>query len=880
MSLVKVQLKNGLKVMMIPDHKAPVVSVQMWVHNGSADEGKGTEGLSHFIEHLVFKGSRKFGPGEIAQTVEGSGGELNAYTSFDQTVFYVTISKAFTETALECILEMMGFPKFDSKEVDAEREVVIEEIKRGKDSPQRVASEMLFSTSFKKHPYGRPVIGFDKVVKGAPLKRIKDFYHSRYSPQNMFLVVAGDFPTQELKKRIQQMYSEIPRTPVSRIKRKKEPVQKSPRLKIETSQFKQAISYISWKVPKIDHDDHVALEVLALVLGQGDSSRLVHRLRLEQPLVNSVGAFSYGLEDHGIFAISFSAEQKNLVDIFPEVFKQIQSIRQIMVSNEEVSKAIVNLSAQEIYASETVNGIANKAGSQQFFYGNPAYHKVYLKKLAQITPKDLLRVAKKYLKKNLMSVTLLAPQADAHIKKAAQNFIRDFDLSNKKLKAPLKQVSSKEKNQAKKMVAGLDVAPKAKAATNATYRYETAGGMRVLVRPMKDTPLVSARIAFLGGARLAGYGRPGLAELASRCWSGGTEVRDEIQIAQETEAIAAGLGIMAGRNTLSMNADYLAKFEEPACDLMGDVLLNANFPSSILDREREIQLNQIKNKVDNPTQLASLEFLKLMFEGDTYAQDVLGDPQNLNLYSPKDLLDFKTKSLYANGGIAVIAGAADPDVWLKRLEMWEQAMGKKSNAADRVELKPLTSSRHHFISLDKEQSHLILGYRGLAVNSSERFVMDLLQSILAGQGGRLFMELRDKESLAYSVSPMAMKGLGGGYFGGYIACSPEKVTKARDLMVREFEKMATTLVPEDELMRSKRYLVGSHDIDLQRNSAISSAILFDEIYGNDSDLNFKVKDVYWNITAEQVRALAKKIFSGPSVSVVAGRQDLEAGLKP
>lgn len=148
----KVQLKNGLTVLFVESKKSPVVSVQMWVKTGSADERRGEEGISHFIEHLLFKGTRRFGVGEIAATVEGSGGELNAYTSFDQTVFYITISKQFTDIALDAILEMMGFPLFDGEEINNEREVVIEEIKRGHDNPHRRASQWLFSTSFKSIP--------------------------------------------------------------------------------------------------------------------------------------------------------------------------------------------------------------------------------------------------------------------------------------------------------------------------------------------------------------------------------------------------------------------------------------------------------------------------------------------------------------------------------------------------------------------------------------------------------------------------------------------------------------------------------------------------------------------------------------------------------
>ena len=280
MKTTKYQLKNGLQVILTESQKAPVISVQMWVRTGSADEKKKEEGISHFIEHLVFKGTKEFRVGEIASSVEGAGGELNAYTSFDQTVFYVTISKQFSDLGLKVISEMMGFPTFDPKEIDNEREVVIEEIKRGKDSLGRAASQVLFSNNFKKHPYGIPVIGYEKNIRDLSAKKIVDFFHSRYAPKNMFLVLTGDFQTSEMKKLVEKYFGGFKDYKIKKVSRTKEPAQKNTRVAIETTQFEQSLAYVSFKIPNIKHKDIPALDVLSMVLGQGDSSRLVQKQRI------------------------------------------------------------------------------------------------------------------------------------------------------------------------------------------------------------------------------------------------------------------------------------------------------------------------------------------------------------------------------------------------------------------------------------------------------------------------------------------------------------------------------------------------------------------------------------------------------------------------
>ncbi len=369
----KYQLKNGLKVLLIESHKSPVVSIQMWVKTGSADEGKKEEGISHFIEHLVLKGTDKFKVGEIASTVEGSGGELNAYTSFDQTVFYVTISSHFTDVGLDVISQMMGYPTFDPKEIDNEREVVIEEIKRGEDSPQRQISQMLFSTAYKKHAYKVPVIGYAKNIKTVSAKKIKDYFHSRYAPKNMFLVVAGDFKSAEMKKKVETFFGGFKDYKIKKIKRAKEPVQKKVQVQVKETPFQEALSYIAFKAPNVKHKDVTGLEVLALIFGQGDSSRLVKELRINAPIVNSTGAFAFTPQDDGLVAVSASLDPNNLKDYYEKLKQEMAKMIQEPPSNEELQKAITNLASEQVYSLESVDGLARKAGSLEFYMGDPNY---------------------------------------------------------------------------------------------------------------------------------------------------------------------------------------------------------------------------------------------------------------------------------------------------------------------------------------------------------------------------------------------------------------------------------------------------------------------------------------------------------------------------
>ena len=439
MKQTKFQLKNKLNVLLIESKKSPVVSVQMWVKTGSADEKKTEEGISHFIEHLVFKGTEKYKVGEIANTVEASGGELNAYTSFDQTVFYVTISKSFSDVALDVISQMMGYPIFDSKEIDSEREVVCEEIKMGQDSPGRRSSQLLFSTAFTKHAYGIPVIGYEKNVRKWTTKKIKDFYHSRYVPSNMILVISGDFETKEMKNKVENYFAGFKPFKLKKVKRIKEPIQKKYLQKSEKYKIQDRHLHLAFKAPNVRHKDIPALDVLAMILGQGDSSILVKKLRLEKPIVSSISAFNYNPLDEGLFAISVHYQGEKFYEIVNEILTQIDILQNSEANWVDIKRARIAISAEQFYSVETVEGLANKAGTLEFYYKDQDAQKKYLKKLNQITPKEVQRAAQKYLKMDKLSASFLG---DVEIKKS------DKQLSD--IKYIWKEKVSQKKQMAKK----------------------------------------------------------------------------------------------------------------------------------------------------------------------------------------------------------------------------------------------------------------------------------------------------------------------------------------------------------------------------------------------------------------------------------------------
>lgn len=863
----RVKLKNGLSVLLIENHKAPVVSVQMWVKTGSADEGKGEEGISHFIEHLVFKGTEKYGMGEIASTVEASGGELNAYTSFDQTVFYVNISREFADVGLDVISEMMGFPRFDSGEIDNEREVVIEEIKRSNDSPGRQGSRLLFSTVYKNHPYGIPVIGYDRIIKKVSRKILVNYYQSRYIPTNMHLVVAGDFDSKEMHEAIDQRFGRLQSFKLRRVKRKAEPKQAGFRVKVAKAPFEEAQLHLAWRVPGAHHKDIAALDMLAMILGQGDSSRLARKLRLEQPLTNSIGAGTFTPKDTGLFTISGSLNPDQLTPALDAILAELVRIASEPPSGDEMKRAVTNLESEEFYAMETIEGVARKAGSFENLMGDYAYFQKFLKQIYALTPDDIMKTARKYLAPEQLSFVMMTPRNEKDAEKLAKAWSKTYA----KAFAEAKRAKPKKVAKPKLNKVTWSIGAGAKASGVIEKRVLPSGAI-LLARVDHATPVLSAKAAFLGGVRHETDSQAGLTEMVSRTWTSGTKDLDEAEIARRIENMAGGLGAFGGRNSVGLSMQTISPFESDAISLFDELLVAPVVAEGAVEREKVVLLEAIRSRQDNPSHLVSQLFSQAMFKGHPYSRDTYGTAETVKNLNRAGVDAYLRSVLMAKNLMIAIAGSVDVDLWEERLTKATARLKAGQPLAKEFKHVGPKENEHAFKKLEREQSHIIIGAKGLTLDDPRRYTLQVMQSILAGQGGRLFLELRDKASLAYSVSPMRMEGVDTGYFGAYIGCSPEKGKKAIEMLHIEFRKLAETSVPAAELDRAKRYLIGRHDIDLQRASSISSSILFNEIYGIPAEETFHYAERLRDITPKMVREIAAEIFAQPFVTCAVGPQ--------
>src|SRR5580700_5675997 len=302
-------MENGLTIIVREDHSAPVVSVQAWSMTGSIHEGKWLgAGMSHVLEHMLFKGTTTRGSGRIDQEVQEAGGYMNAYTSFDRTVYYIDVPNTGAKVAIDILCDIMQNATLPADEMAKEKQVILREMDMNQDDPGRRSGRRLFETAYTKSPYRFTIIGYPDIYNELQAEDIVAYYRERYAPNNVFFVVVGDIKSADVVAQIRAAYAKAKARAIPPGVLPEEPKQTAPREIIEEAPIELGHMYISWHIPELRHPDVPILDVLAVVLGSGRSSRLYQEVREKQGLVNSIDAWTYSPGNPGLMGISILAE--------------------------------------------------------------------------------------------------------------------------------------------------------------------------------------------------------------------------------------------------------------------------------------------------------------------------------------------------------------------------------------------------------------------------------------------------------------------------------------------------------------------------------------------------------------------------------------------
>lgn len=838
-------LDNGLKIILAPEPGGPVVSMRLLIKAGSTSEnGRAEYGLAHLMEHMAFKGTAKRRNGEISALVESRGGDMNAYTSFDETVYYLTMPAGEEELGLDILADMVFSPAYDPGEYAREKEVVIEEIKRGADSPDRRLSEAFWALAFPDHPYGRPVIGFEETVKGASLADAKGFHRKFYRPDNAILVAAGGFEADKIKPLINRYYGGLKNPqgarPARNLARPAAP--EAPRAEgLASGQAELAKVIIGFPGPAYQDPSAPMTDLVSSILSDGRSSRLYERIKRRRDLVVDISSYSFTPRDPGVFLISFETSPEKVLPAAEAVFEELGDFFKNPPSQAELSRARILAEKGFIGSQETASGQAGQIAGFENMAGDWRLKDAYLAIWNRATLADLLKAGHGIINNRGRVVAFMLPLAAAErreeISAGLLKLAREFETPEFSFKAAAKPVFE---------------------------NYPLAGGARLLVMNDPALPLVSVKAGFLGGLLAEPPEQNGLMNFLAADWARSTLKRGPEELAAALDDLGAQIGGFSGRNSFGLSGSFLAATFHHGLELFGEVLTQPAFDPVEAQKVKNDILFQQRAQNEQLAQRTLRLLAKNMYVGHPYSRDALGTSETVSAMTTEDLALAYRRLARPENLVVAVAGDVNPaelqESFNKILAGWDQ--GEAGPAWPEPAKPRPESGRLIHEDLDRAQTHLAMGFSAAGLGEDDQAALEVLDAYFSGMGGALFSELRDRQSLAYTVTSIYTPGLNGvGGFTFYIACDPRKKERALAGMNAIIAEVRAAPPSVEAADRAKRYVLGLKKIGRQTLGAKANQALFDDLYQLGPDSESRLEAAISRVKPEDLQRAALKYLS-------------------
>ncbi|HBP54898.1 MAG: M16 family metallopeptidase [Limisphaerales bacterium] len=815
-------LPNGLTIILLEDKSAPVVSVQAWCEAGSIHEDKWLgAGLSHVLEHMLFKGTSTRGKGRIDQEVQEAGGYMNAYTSFDRTVYYINTPSSGTHVAVDILCDIMQNASLPEDELISELDVIRREMDMNHDDPARRSGRGLFETAYLHSPYRYTVIGYPDVFNRISREDVFDYYRKMYTPSNQFFIVVGDIDVKKITDQISAAYKDSPFSPLPPAFIPPEPPQLAPRQRVEESSIELGHTHLSWHIPDIRHEDLPALETLSIILGGGRSSRLYRSLREEQGVVHAIDAWTYNPGNPGLFGISAVFDGGQYEKAVQSIEAELQGVREKGVTSSEVAKAVKQFTSATLAARKTMQGQAQDLGGAWMAARDLGFSNRYLSQVQSITAEKIVEVANRYMFPDNRSTFALLPKGSSPVS--------------------LRKSANVHRTEIEK--------------------WEPGNGMRVLFKQDDRLPFVEIRSVFFGGVLEESNTDSGITQLMSQGLLKGTADRSAGEIMEAIEAIGGSVEAYAGNNSFGLNIEVLNQDVKFGLDLLRETLRFPSFPSTEIERERQVQMAGIRAQKDQLLGRCFKLMKKGLFGEKGYGLSNAGEESSVQSLSIEQIKSHHGRLVKPGNQVLSIFGDIDIEQVKKELlNLWEDC-----SESSRIELpRSPSETRVETLALsetcDKKQSVVVFGFPGTTFFDKERHALDLLQETCSDLGSRLFMRIRDELGLAYYVGAQHMPGLVRGYFGFYAGTSPEHVEQVKEEFKIQINKIKSEGITQQELDRSKAKMLGQKQIARQDLGHLAMASALDELYGLGFQHPLEEDAAIHAVSLEDVQKAAEKIF--------------------
>jgi zinc protease len=857
-------LPNGLRIYLKPIPGSPVVTAMVAYKVGSADEDLNHTGLSHYLEHLMFKGTDKIMPGDIDRLTLRNGGANNAYTSDDYTIYYFDFASDRWQAALEVEADRMQNLRIDkAHEFEQEKGAVVSELESDEDQPWDLETKTIRPLLFGQGPYGHPVIGERAHVRGATAAVIKAYYDKWYHPNNAALVICGGFDPDQALTRIKELFGPIPRVELPE-RKTVPPVQNHGPVRREfSSKFDMPRMLMGFPGVRSGDPDYFPLQVIHALLTSGKTSRLYRKLVEGEELASAVESTNHAGRYPGWFEIELELLQGKDRDKAEKiVLAELQALREQPVSAAELKRVKERLLAGAIFGRESVHALADSI-ARGVTTTDLEFLKNSLPRLQAVTTQDVQAAARKYFHPDHATVVWSVP-------KAAQE----------------KQTSAKGKHG---LTEGARFAAKdrkeigtSSLSLQEAKRVELPNGLTLLLFENHRLPIVVLDAMLRRVSVHEPEDKAGVASLVGDLLDEGTTQHTGAQIAEMIENVGGSLSVGAS----GINLKVLAPDRSLGLGVLFECLTQANFPQAAFAREKAQQLSAIADAERQPEAKGQMEYRRLAYGKHPYGRPSLGTRETVQALTPEDCRNFYRQVFVPNNIMVAIVGDFDSKQVLDEITRltaeWKQSPLPKPELPA-VE-KPKEFKTEIVTMPAAAQLHFFMGHAGIRRDNPDYFkllVMDYVLGTGPGFTDRLSARLRDREGLGYMVSANITSSAAEepGLFTCYIGTRPESFARVKGLFLEEVERLRNEKPKDQEVEDVKKYLTGSLAFQLTTNERIAAQLVLIERYHLGLNYLEEYRKAVNAVTPEEVQEMARK-YLDPQHMVLVAAGALDSAGKP
>lgn len=777
-------LPNGLTLILKPDRSAALASVQVWVKTGSIHEGDYLgAGLSHYLEHMLFKGTERRAGREISATVQAHGGYINAYTTFDRTVYYIDLPSEHTAVAIDLLANAVLHSTLPADECAKEKDVILREIAMVKDDPDNRLWDALFSTAFREHPYRQPIIGHRDVFSANTREDLVAYYRARYVPNNLVVVIVGDIDPAATRAAVEQHFGTAPRVRLAPVLVPEEPLQLGARAEHRFEDVEITRAALAWPIPGLTHDDAPALDLLANILGDGDSSVLWQAIREKAGLVHSIDASSWNPGTSGLFCVSFTSDPDKREAAVTAIERTLARCAAQGFTPAQLKKAIRQIVVGEINTRKTMSGQASRLGAAEVVVGDLDHSRAYFAQLAKITPAEVRRVLRAYVVPSRLTSISLNPAASAPKAAAADlaaSAIPDFT----EIKLP--------------------------------------NGARLLLQPDHHLPNLHLRFLVQAGPLWEAAGKRGATALLAEMLTKDTRNRTAAEVAEYIESVGGSFHPVAGNNSLGLGVEVLPTDFDRALSVLEEAVCTPAFKAATFSTERDAQIAALQQDDDDVVTLARKRLRRLFFGGHPLALDANGDIDGVKALTPADLAALCRQLVVGPNVVLAVAGDFDPKKLTPKLRAFLAKIprGAPPVVASPVSADALPASIGDFVEKQpREQAVVAQAFPGPRVHGDDFYAGEVADELFSGMASRLFERVREEKGLAYFVRSGRVTGLDSGMFYFFAGTQPGREAEVLAEIDAEIARVQAGQIEPAELARCQARLKAGRRQSLQTNGS-------------------------------------------------------------